>query len=274
MGMLLACRNGLMSWMGGWRTIACPLCHPSLAACIGAAPAAVDNRAHLLWHADTLIPCPHDVEALQLWQNYALVLSSNTDCLSIASADGWLFTARAGMYPQDMCLSGDDALVCGGADGLIHRLALPELLPVRTYAVPGMPQRIHAAGGTACILCTMGDEALFTRLCRLSLATGSVLPLADLPGIPGAVTPDGEGGIWAATSEGLYHLADANPRTASPLCGFGLIRQLHLIPEGLLITDPLEGQLLHLPRNSASSPQPLYTGGAESCALFSGDWGT
>lgn len=246
MGMLLACEDGLLTWADGWQRLPCPLRRPVHVACEDAGISAVDNAAHLLWHAGQLLPCPHDVEALLLWQGNALVLSSNTDCISIADDAGWRVTARAGMYPQGMCLHSGDVLICGGADGLVHRLTLPELLPVCTYALPGMVQRIHAAGDTAHVLSLTSEEPLQTLLCRLDLTTGRARAVARLPGIPGAVCTDGRGGAWVGATEHLYHFQAGSAFPDQVYPGLGLPTHLALQDTALLATDPIAECCLQL----------------------------
>lgn len=241
MGMLLACGDGLLTWDGAWRTLPCPLIHPSHIACADGLIAAVDNDAHLLWYSGILLPCAREIEALCLWQGYALVLSGDTDCLSIADPDGWLVAARTGMYPQDMCLLPDEVLICGGADGLIHRLTLPGLYSVCTYPLPGMPMRIHASENAAHVLCTAGDDELHTLLCRIDLASGECGEIARLPGIPGAIRSDGSGGVWAAATEQLYHIPKGACEPDAVIDGFGLIRHIDMLGNNLMVSDPIEG---------------------------------
>lgn len=256
MRILLACREGLLLHDGFWRQLDCPLASPDLVAHSDGAVTAADNAAHLLWHS-RLLPCDRDIEALLLWQHYALALSSDTDCLSIADPDGWLVTARVGIYPQDMCLSGSSVLVCGGADGQVHHLSLPELHILRTFHVPGVAMRIHANGDAAHVLCSAGDEHMYTLLGRIDLATGAYAEIARLPGLPGAVQADAAG-VWAAVTERLYHFPTGETQPDILLDGFGLIRHLERCSDGLLITDPLEDMVAQLTFGAGAQLRPLY----------------
>ncbi len=239
MGMFFARGDGLWTLEDAWERVDCPLASVHFAAMAGGHVAAIDDDAHLLWLDGLLLPCDRDVEALKLWHGHALVLSSNTDCLSVADRDGWLVTARVGMYPQDMCILGSDVLACGGADGLVHRLTLPELLPVGAYAVPGMAQRICTHGGLAHVLCTIENDGLCTRYCRITLKNGRCEPCATFPGLPGAVGTDGSEGLWIAVSDALHHLPTASEEPDLLLDGFGLIRHIDTQDGVTLVTDPV-----------------------------------
>ncbi|MBQ8202246.1 MAG: hypothetical protein IJZ74_10840 [Clostridia bacterium] len=238
MGIFLGSDEGLMLLQDTWTLIDCPLHQVTHAACTDGAIAALDDSQHLLWLSGHLLSCDRDVEALQLWQGHALVLSSDTDCLSIADKDGWLVTTRIGMYPQDMCITGDTVCICGGADGLVHLLTLPELHTMATFPVPGQAQRIHVAGQTAYVLCAAESDGLRCRLCRLDLSDGRCRPLSELPGLAGAVRMD-VNGVWVAASETLVHFPFDH---SSPDCvfgGFGLIRHIDVQGSYALITDPV-----------------------------------
>lgn len=259
MEMLLACRDGLLLHDGMWKRADCPLRAPGLIAQSGDTLAVVDNAAHQLWHGQTL-PCPRDVEALALWQEHALILSSDTDSLSIADRDGWLVTARVGFCPQGMCLMEDSVLVCGGADGLVHRLSLPDLYLLQSYPVPGMPQRIDASGDTAHVLSAAGDEDMRTLLGRLDLQNGTYTEVARLPGIPGAVRGDGDGGLWAAATGRLYHLPAASTQPDTAFRGFGLIRHIDVQGNAALLTDPIAGLCVSVTRPPKPAIHVLWRG--------------
>lgn len=238
MRMLLACGDGLLLYEGMWKRADCPLRKPALIAHAGENLAVADNTAHLLYHGK-LLACPRDVEALTLWREYALLLSSDTDTLSIADRDGWLITTRVGMYPQDMRLLEDSVIVCGGADGLVHHLSLPDLYPLQSTPVPGIVQRIDANGSTAFVLSTLDDEMLYTQLGQINLADGSYAEITHLPGIPGAVHGDGAGGIWAAATERLYHFPASSTQADAVFRGFGLIRHIDVREGAALVSDPI-----------------------------------
>ncbi len=233
-----------MGWSGGsaWQGVEpCPLRQVDLAAHADGDFAAVDNAAHLLWHRGRSLPCDREIEALALWQGHVLTLSSDTDCLSIADKDGWLVTAKAGMYPQDMALTEHAAYVCGGADGLVHALSLPELRTLRSYPVPGMPERIALWRDAAWLLCLFaeGDE-LQSGLCHLALPTGELQQILRFSGLPGDLLAYDDG-IWCAVSERLYHFPHDAKEPDVTLEGFGLIRHMVMQGDALLVSDPVEG---------------------------------
>lgn len=267
MEMLLACRDGLLLHDGMWKRADCPLRAPGLIAPSSEALAVVDNAAHQLWHGQTLA-CPREIEALALWRDHALLLSSDTDSLSVADRDGWLVTARVGMYPQDMCLLADSVLVCGGADGHVHRLSLPDLYPLQSYPVPGMAQRISCDGDTAHVLSALGDEEPCTLLGRLDLRDGTYAEVTQLPGIPGAVHADGAGGVWAAATERLYHFPAASTQADAAFRGFGLIRHIDVQEDASLLTDPVAELCVLVTRPPQPEIRVLWRGCVEQARFL------
>lgn len=267
MGMLLTCGDGLLQWDGVWRRMPCPLSRPSLVACTGSHVAAVDNAAHLLWHQGALLPCPREVTALHLWQQYALVLSSDTGCLSIADRDGWLVTAPVGADPQGMCLRDDEALVCGGADGLIYHLSLPELHTLHRDPTPGIPEQISAAREAAYILCTEEDAPLHTSLCRLEFVSGAFHTLARLPGLPGAVHAAPDGSVWVSTSERLYRFLDSAREADLVVEGFALAEHIALQDHDVMVTDPSAGLCVAISQQPDPAVTVLYRGQVGGCCI-------
>ena len=161
----------------------------------------VDNEAHLLHIGGRAFRCDRDVEALRRWKNHALLLSSDTDCLSLWDEEGMIRLARVGVYPQDFIVAEDRAIVCGGADGKLHLLSLPDLFETAEYPVPGMPERLCARGDAVYVLSLMPESEVHTMLLTLALADGAWRELRRLAGIPEAITAD-ETGLWVAVSEG------------------------------------------------------------------------
>ena len=270
MGMRLGCGDGLYEWRSENAQTApikadCPLARVDLLTADGSA---VDNAAHLLLHAGRILPCDRDVEALRPWQGHALLLSSDTDCLSLWDGDGLVRTARVGVYPQDLALQGDIAAVCGGADGRLHLLALPELLPIADYTLPGMPERISIRGAFAFVLTLQADPEPQTALLRLELRTGCYKELMRFPGLPGAICA-AERGIWVGVSEMLACLSPDAARTLAIIEGFGLIRHLDARGSAVLLTDPLEG----ICAMAAQPPRPtieVVYRGEMGMAVFTG----
>ena len=166
----------------------------------------VDNDAHVLHFAGQVFPCDRDVEAVQRWQEYALLLSSDTDCLSLWDEAGLVRLARVGVYPQDVAVAEDHAIVCGGADGRLHLLSLPELFELAEYPVIGMPERLCVRAETAYVLSLLTEPEVHTVLLAVELQNGRWQELGRFGGIPEAITTD-ETGLWAATSDGAVHLS-------------------------------------------------------------------
>ena len=165
----------------------------------------VDDAAHMLHFNGQAFPCGRDVEAVLAWQEYALTLSSDTDSLSLWDSEGLVRLTKVGVYPQDMALLENQAAVCGGADGKIHIINLPELAETAVYAVPGMPERICVTKESAYILTLLTEPDVHTRLLRLQPADGTWADLLSLPGIPEAIAAD-QSGLWIAVSEGVTRL--------------------------------------------------------------------
>ena len=174
---------------------------------MGRADIRVDNEAHLLYFAGRTFPCDRDVEAIARWRGHALLLSSDTDCLSLWDADGLIRLARVGVYPQDVAVSGDTVVVCGGADGRLHLMTLPDLRDSAEVPLPGMPERICLRGDTAWVLSLMPEPEVHTLLLTLDLPTGRWREMRRFGGIPETITAD-ESGLWVTVSEGAFRLTD------------------------------------------------------------------
>lgn len=205
----------------------------------------VDNAAHELHHGGCVFPCDRDVEAIAFWSGHALLLSSDTDCLSLWDTEGLVRTARVGVYPQDMAVLGDRALVCGGADGRIHLLDLPGLHHRASFPLPGMPERIALHDGRAYILTLLPEYEIQTALMSLDPAAPQAREITRFPGIPGALAADATG-LWAAVSEMLAHIPYGASDADVVLRGFGLIQRIDVQADGIRLSDPLEGTELML----------------------------
>lgn len=201
----------------------------------------VDDGAHLLYFGARGFPCDREIAAALPWRGHALLLSADTDCLSLWDADGLIRTARVGVYPQGMALQGEDVLVCGGADGKVHRLSLPALRETAEYALPGMPERACMHSGAACVLSLLPEEPVCTALLRLDLSTGENVEISRFPGIPGAIAADG-GGLWVGVSERVMHLPWGTDAADRVMEGLGLPSKIEVTETGVIITDALEGR--------------------------------
>ena len=245
MAILLGCGEGLLMLERDWQEVECPLARVSNVAVEGSHLAALDNDARQLWLGGRVLPTDTGVEALRLWQGRCLTLSGDTDCLSVtdASSGELLLTTPVGVYPQDMCVLPGMGMVavCGGADGTVRLLTLPDLRHVRTAHVPGNAQRIDASRGSLHVLCLTEDDGLKCLLCRVPLRGDRYDPVATLPGLPGAIHADRSGGLWTAASERLYHFPRDSRVPDRTLQGFGLIRHIDCWGQWVLVTDPVMG---------------------------------
>ena len=261
MAILLGCGEGLMMLERDWRAVACPLAEVTNIALENGRIAALDNGAHQLWLGGEALPTDTGMESVRLWQGHCLTLSGDTDCLTLTDAATGepLLTTPVGVYPQDMCVLPGLGMVavCGGADGTVRLLTLPDLTPVRTAHVPGNAQRIDASHGWLHVLCLTEDDGLQSLLCRVPIHTGPhsqtdwqsqtdwhgqtdrYIPVTTLPGLPGAIRADRNGGLWTAASEHLYHFPRNSRTPDRSLSGFGLIRHIDCRGRWVLVTDPV-----------------------------------
>lgn len=199
----------------------------------------VDNAAHRLYHAGRSFPCDREIEALALWHGHALLLSSDTDCLSLWDGDGLIRTARVGVYPQDMSVSDDTAYICGGADGRLHLLHLPDLSESAEYSLPGMPERVHVRAASAWVLTLLPEQEVCTALLQLDLSAGHSLEITRFAGIPGALTAD-DTGLWIGVSEQVLHLPYGTAKADMVVEGIGLARRILVENTGVWVEDSLE----------------------------------
>lgn len=238
--MLLACGAvGLMAHQGEWRVLPCPLPFPEMLARHHGRLAVLDNTTHAVWTGSRILPVDSGVEALLLWQDALLTLSGDTDCLTLFSLTTGqpLLTIPAGVYPQDMCLlpGGRSLAVCGGADGLLRVIRLPELWEEQAIALPGSVQRVACLSGVLYALCALEEDGLCCQLCRVQ--GGSWTAMARWPGLPGAIHADDAGRLWIAASEVLccFHRGEYRAISGS----FGLIRHMDSHRGALLASDPV-----------------------------------
>lgn len=270
MAVLLCCgADGLMAHQGTWRRLSCPLPSPSLMAAQEGLVALADNTQRLVWLGDALFPVAGGVEALLLWQGRLLVLSGDADSLTLFSPAGTpLFLAPVGVFPQDMALlPGGFVAVCGGAEGTVLLLRLPELTVDKRIRVPGSAQRIAWQGGLLYVLCAVEEDGLRCLLGRINPRTGRYDALTVLPGLPGAIHADSAGRLWVAASETLscFRPGDRSPRQT--IGGFGLIRHIASWERHLLLSDPVTGALMLL-ASPFHHPQVLLTGDVGQAALL------
>ncbi len=201
----------------------------------------VDNAAHLLHFGGRAFPCDREIVAARPWKGHALLLSADTDCLSLWDADGLIRTARVGVYPQDMALSAEAAWVCGGADGKLHILTLPTLREAADIPLPGMPERICLHDAEAWVLSLLGEPEVCTALLRTGLQTPEVQEITRFAGIPGALAAD-EKGLWVGVSELVVHLPWGMDVPDLIVEGIGLAERIEVQDNSLVITDGLEGR--------------------------------
>lgn len=165
----------------------------------------VDDTTHTLHFVKEVFPCDRDIEAALPWQTYALLLSSDTDSLSLWDDSGLVRLTKAGVYPQDMAIHDDLVTVCGGADGKLHLFSLPSLQETAEIPLPGMPERICIALEMTFILTLLTEPDIHTALLQVQL-DGQWLELRRYRGIPEAIAAD-KSGLWIAVSDGVTRLS-------------------------------------------------------------------
>lgn len=257
--MLLACGDqGLMLRKDGWHALPCPLNHPEMIALDHGRLAVLDNTAHAVWTGRHIIPVDSGIESMLLWKDCLLTLSGDTDCLTLLSllTGEPLLTTPAGVYPQDMCLlpGGRSLAVCGGADGTLRLVRLPDLQEEQVIHLQGSVQRSACMAGVLYVLCTREDDGLCCELCCIR---GHIWhAIARWSGLPGAIHADATGALWVASSEhlGRFHRGEYRAIPGE----FGLIRHMDSRQGMLLASDPVLGQcLLVSPHGEVHT---LYTG--------------
>lgn len=199
----------------------------------------VDNAAHLLYFGGRAFPCDREIVAAQQWKDHALLLSADTDCLSLWDADGLIRTARVGVYPQGMIVHEDTAWICGGADGKLHQLILPSLRETAAITLSGMPERVCLHDGTAWVLSLLAEPEVCTVLLRADLKKPEVQKITRFAGIPGALAAD-EKGLWVGVTELVVHLPWASDVPDMIVEGIGLAESIRILDGGVVITDGLE----------------------------------
>ena len=167
----------------------------------------VDNAAHLLYFGGRAFPCDREVVAAHPWKGHAMLLSADTDCLSLWDMDGLVRLTRVGVYPQDLAVTEDTAVVCGGADGRLHLLNLPDLFEVAEYPAPGMPERLCLRENMAYVLSLIPEPEVHTMLVSMALLTGEWQEVRRFAGIPEAIAAD-KTGLRVVTSEGVFRLQE------------------------------------------------------------------
>ena len=222
----------------------------------------LDNAAHLLHHSGCTSPCDREIEAAMLWKGYALLLSSDTDCLSLWDSAGLVRTVQVGVYPQDMAVQGDIVYICGGADGKLHLLSLPGLHPLSEHPLPGMPERIAIMDNSAFVLTLLTDPDVQTALLQVDPACGSHRELARFPGLPGALLAE-DAGLWVAVSEKLLFMS-YDGCIELIIDGFGLIRRLYMQEDVLYADDPLEDLFVMIARKPRAAIRVLHRGDANA----------
>lgn len=201
----------------------------------------VDDAAHLLHFGERAFPCDRDIVAAYPWKEYALLLSADTDCLSLWDADGLIRTAQVGVYPQGMAVSEDAAWVCGGTDGLLHQLALPTLRETAEFALPGMPERVCPHDDAVWVLSLLPEPEVCTVLLRVTPKAAEVQEITRFAGIPGALTVD-DAGLWVGVTEQVLHLPWDAAAPDVVVEGIGLAERIEVQANGVIITDGLEGR--------------------------------
>lgn len=198
----------------------------------------VDHSAHELHYKGRVFPCDRDIEAIEIWEDYALLLSSDTDCLSLWGADGLVRIARVGVYPQAMALRGNQVLVCGGADCRLHQLALPSLQHDFSLLLPGMPERIALGKDAAHVLLFLAEPEPYTQLVSIVPGACTYQLQLRLPGIPGAIAADSTG-LWVGVSEQVLHIPENAAAPDITIEGIGLAGHIEIVPGGILVMDAL-----------------------------------
>lgn len=261
MAMVLATSRGVLCWRAGWEREPCALTCPGLLAAEGERLIMADIQGRMLDLGGSTVPIDRDAERLLLWRGHPLVLSSDTNALTLLSRKGRpLISVPAGLYPQDMCQLGERLAVCGGTDGQVHLLTLPELFSAGDLEVPGAPQRVCRGTGGVFVLSALEEAGMRTLLLFVPMNGGKLRPMCVLPGLPGALAADEQGGVWAAAGEALYHFPQGSAAPDQTHGGFGLIRYLSVSGRWALASDPVEGMAVLADAEGEMGVRVLYEG--------------
>lgn len=201
----------------------------------------VDDAAHLLHYGSRAFTCDREIVASYSWKNHALLLSADTDCLSLWDADGLIRTARTGIYPQDMAVQDDIVCVCGGTDGKLHMLSLPSLREKASFVLPGIPERVYIREHNAWVLSLLPEPEVCTTLLEIDLQTAEIHEITRLAGIPGVLAADAHG-LWVGISEAAVHLPWETSVPDIVVEGIGLPEKVFIQSGGVVIIDGLDGR--------------------------------
>ena len=257
--------RGLWRRERGWQQAACPLRAPSL---LGAGLVA-DVHARLAWDGRRVFPLPPGVERLLGCRWGYLALSGEADSVALVDLRGQMAVSEpAGVYPQGMCLlpDGRHIAVCGGAEGALRLLSLPDLQLLRRIPVPGCVQQAACAGDVWCVLSLVEEGGLRCKVSLMAPHSGAETVLFTLPGLPGAVCSDGLGGWWVSASERLCRL-DARGRCIFRQEGWGLITHMERKGTQILLTDSVMGLCGRVDASMGGGAEILFRGDV-CCAAF------
>lgn len=275
MEIILASAAGLLAWRGEWRKIPTPLAHPTLLTPCETELAVADSFSRQLYRQGRIRALPPGVVAIRSWRNQLLLLSSETNCLTLCDAhDNPQVTSPAGIRPSDCCVCGSFAVVCGGDDGCLHIFSLPDLREISAFPVPGCPMRVIASDGVLTGLSLLSPDPPQSLLFRFCPANADFAPVALLPGLCGALAMAADGSLWVAVGEQLLHFPLATVVPDVRLGGFGLITSLSCRQSQLLMSDSWAGRCLLMSTHAPYTPHLLYAGECGACCFASCRKGT
>lgn len=199
-------------------------------------------------------PLPGGVCALCPLGGMVCALSSEADSLSAFSPETGqlLFTAPAGVYPRDLCLSpcGRYAAVAGGAAGEVL-IFDGGLHCVRRHRLPGAPCAVCFLPRALAALCAVGDGELSARLMLIS-PRGVVEEVFACPQVPCSLCALSGGRYLVGCHGAVYHFRGDGQLTGRTPCAYPC--RMRPLRQGGMICDACSGSVL------SADGQPMYQG--------------
>ena len=222
----------------------------------------VDNAQRLCAWGTRTFPCAPDVTDAACWRGCPLLLSGESDSITLHAPDGMpLWTAPAGFAPRQLCLlpGGRCAAVACGLAGEVRLLRLPALTLLHACPVPGAACCLCWHQGALYAACVAGEGEIRGLLCRVPFHAPAEV-LAAVPGLPGALLSLPSGALLLGATERIYRFEGQPLRLTTVQAGFGLPRRMLVIQERLLVADPVQEALFTLSPALRAKPAALLRG--------------
>ncbi len=241
---------------------------------VGAPCAALDARDGVLWTAGERrgervaetgaiesYPVPPGASRVRAGKHIYL-LSADADCVTALDDDGRMaFSAPAGDFPRDLCVSGDGArlLVAGGASG--EAVVMDDSLRVlREYALFGVVSAACFTSYGIAALCAVNADGLTTALVA-ARRRGVPEMVLTLTGAPCAICETANGDLLLGVTGEILRVRGKRILYRLPTpCPCSIRR----VGQASLITDVCDGTVLYLDRPPG---EIVYRGRAQDAII-------